>query len=145
MSFAVTFILVWVFLLTLASLVGWLITGKPNRILFWLLFSWWWPWKRTSAATLLAKTIEGDTWNDWKTSSYDSDKIENVKLSAVVDKWPGEFRVKINGERIPISVWDNYVLGSAFRKHRNGSVSTRSSKIDEAVAEAIIRAYGGGK
>ena len=105
---------------------------------FRLFFAWWWPFRTTSAATLLADTMTGPMYKDWQERGY-KDWV-NSKLNAKFSTFCDTIKAEVNGQKIPLNQWDRFKISDAIARFRKGQVG--ESKIDTAkqAAEAIIKA-----
>ncbi|WP_293921070.1 hypothetical protein [Sphingobium sp. UBA5915] len=89
---------------------------------FRLFASWWWPFRKASAGTMLADTIIGDLYRDW--SKQDRDRLYNAKLRATVSDWLDTITAAVDGKSIPLNQWDRYRIAEALRKWRCGRCKT---------------------
>lgn len=109
-----------------------------GRLVFSIAAAWWWPFRKESAATLIAAAIDLDTdTTQWRVTGYRDDTLANNAMRAEVkDHWHEGLSLTINGERIPLTPWDTFKLTWAtirwdFRE---------TKKLRKAGAQAAARA-----
>ena len=108
---------------------------------FRLFAAWWWPFKKASAATMLADTMIGMMHKDWRASGY-KDWV-NPKLHAKFSTFCDSIKAEVNGDKVPLNQWDRYRIVEAIKRFEKGRVGRAKEDSAQKTAEAIIKAYGG--
>lgn len=127
--------------LTFMCLIFYFCEGNWPLLHFRIFASWWWPFRQTTAATMLADTMIGEVSKDWSKSGYKTYK--NSKLRATVEEFCGDVKVHVNDIKVPLSVWDRHVICQAMGLFEKGKRRGAGRASTQAVAEAIVKAYGG--
>lgn len=124
----------------LVSVMHYFIEGHWPIWHFRLFFAWWWPFRKPSAATMLADTMICELYKDWRASGY-KDWV-NSKLNAKFSTFCDSIKAEMNGQKIPLSQWDKYRIVDAVKRFERGAVGQARDDGARMAAEAIIKAYG---
>jgi hypothetical protein len=93
--------------------------GRFPRPLFFILFSWWWPFRKPSAVTLAADILEADDEAEvWKTKAevLGPNSLINDELQMCVrEDYSGNISFVLAGEPVPLTAWEDFVLWRSVR------------------------------
>lgn len=141
---AVFILIIWV-LLTTAGLIYKSVEGHFPRYLFWWFYSWWWPFRKDDAGTLLADAIRVYP-EKYEVNGYldISGKLNGVEfLFETAPTYPeGPSRLRVDGKYIPISSWAAH-KGWRTAKMMQRTINRRQSA--KANAENLQRQLDGTK
>jgi hypothetical protein len=83
-----------------------------GMVVFTFAFSWWWPFRAESAATLAAASLDIDQEaRMWHRHGYESRSLSNGALATTISTdWIDGISLTVDGTSVPLTVWDAFKL-----------------------------------
>ena len=119
-----------------------LIEAKVRLWTFPWLMSWWWPFRKPSAAALVSAYMDMDQLcTQWK---VDLGKYkpclysDQIKTRVVYDDIWGYYSMTIEHEKFHLNLWDRYLIRKSFRAWTKRFKTIQKAKANQRLSEKAL-------